>query len=135
VAADAVGDVLIDRPVRLLHKIGVDDAEHLAAIVRRLALTDDVHFLVVPAEMDAIRTFDAGAGHADDLVGLAVIFVHAAEARAGEVGVAVVGAERDPDRVGILQRDLADHAPVLGADPHHGIIDVVTRHAGPTLAG
>src|SRR5262245_57333142 len=72
VAANTVGDILINRPVRLLHQIGVNDPEDLAAVMRRLTLADDVHFLVVPAEMNAIRPFDASPRHRDNLVSLAV---------------------------------------------------------------
>src|SRR5262244_1234817 len=59
IAPNTVGDILINRPVRLLHQVGVNDAEDLAAVMRRLTLADDVHFLIVPSEMNAIRPFDA----------------------------------------------------------------------------
>src|SRR5262249_51265349 len=125
IAADAVGDELVYGPFRLFHQRGIDEADDLAPVMGFFALADDVKIFVVPAKMGAVRSFHARARHAHDLVRLAIILEHAARHRAGEIGVFVVRAERDPDRSALLDRTSPDHLPVVGADSRYDVAEGV----------
>ena len=92
VTANAIGDELVDRPVRFIDQTGIKQAQDFAAIMRRLALADDVEFLVIPSEMCAVWPLDAGPRDADDFVILAIILDDAARTRAGKIRIAVVDA-------------------------------------------